>query len=426
MELKPGYKMTEVGVIPEDWNFLLLENIIDKIVGGGTPRRDSPEFWGGAIPWATVKDFTTFSSKKTQEYISEEGVFSSATHIIPAGTLIIATRIALGKTSIYEIDIAINQDLKAIFFKININVKFMHYWCQWQEKNFQSLGNGSTVQGISLDLLKKIHIALPSNREQQSIAAALSDVDELLSSLDRLIAKKKDVRLAAMQELLTGKTRLPGFSGPWSKKLFGELFEFLPTNAYTRAQFAEEGTIRNIHYGDILTKYENYIDVNKSALPFINDSLSIRSYEKKSFLTDGDIIIANTAEDSSVGKAVEVINVNGKILSGQHTFLCRPKIKFIKKFLGYIINAYDFQNQMNAYITGIKVSSISKFSISKLKLKFPPLMQEQQAIASVLSDMDAEIEALEARRDKVQNLKTGMMQELLTGRTRLVSTGATA
>ena len=281
----------------------MLENIIDKIVGGGTPRRDSPEFWGSAIPWATVKDFTTFSSKKTQEYISEEGVFSSATHIIPAGTLIIATRIALGKTSIYEIDIAINQDLKAIFFKININVKFMHYWCQWQEKNFQSLGNGSTVQGISLDLLKKIHIALPSNREQQSIAAALSDVDELLSSLDRLIAKKKDVRLAAMQELLTGKTRLPGFSGPWSKKLFGELFEFLPTNAYTRAQFAEEGTIRNIHYGDILTKYENYIDVNKSALPFINDSLSIRSYEKKSFLTDGDIIIANTAEDSSVGKA---------------------------------------------------------------------------------------------------------------------------
>ena len=229
-----------------------------------------------------------------------------------------------------------------------------------------------------------------------------------------------------MQELLTGKKRLPGFDEPWSEKLFGELFEFLPTNAYTRAQFTDEGTINNIHYGDILMMYENYIDVNKSTLPFINESLSNKLYTKKSFVMNGDIVIANTAEDYTVGKAVEVINVNRKILSGQHTFLCRPKIEFIKKFLGYIINAYYFQNQINTYITGIKVYSISKFNISKLKLKFPINLKEQQAIVSILSDMDAEIEALEARRDKVRNIKTGMMQELLTGKTRLISAGETA
>ena len=267
-------------------------------------------------------------------------------------------------------------------------------------------------------------IKIPNSpHEQCAIAAALSDVDALLDAQERLIAKKRHIKLAAMQQLLSGKTRLPGFQKPWIKKIFGEIFEFLPTTTYSRSQFVERGSIRNIHYGDILTKFSFLIDITKDKLPFLNEILSEKKYPERCFLQNGDVVIANTAEDLTVGKAVEVVNVDGKILSGQHTFLCRPKIRFGKRFLGYLINSKKFHGQLAAYVTGIKVSSISKTSLSCLFLEFPPSLDEQRAIAAVLSDMDAELAALEARRDKLRAVRQGMMQELLTGRTRLVGAG---
>lgn len=142
--------------------------------------------------------------------------------------------------------------------------------------------------------------------------------------------------------------------------------------------------------------------------------------DKEAVDREGDLIIADTAEDSTVGKCVELVNVHGKVLSGQHTMLCRPKIAFAPKFLGYYMNAECFHNQMLPFITGIKVSSISKANISTLALKYPTLVEEQQAIAQVFSDMDNEIAQLEKKLSKYQQIKQGMMQKLLTGRIRLV------
>lgn len=207
-QVSPAFQITEAGTIPDDWHVTLFGDIVTKIVGGGTPKRDSPEFWGGDIPWATVKDFATFSFDKTQEYITQKGVSASATHIIPAGTLIIATRMALGKTAIYKVNVAINQDLKAVIFNQGIDTNFIRYWFQWQEKNIQSLGSGSTVLGISTDLLKKISIAMPSLAEQQAIASVLSDMDAEIEALEARRDKVRHIKAGMMQELLTGKTRL--------------------------------------------------------------------------------------------------------------------------------------------------------------------------------------------------------------------------
>ena len=223
-----------------------------------------------------------------------------------------------------------------------------------------------------------------------------------------------------MQELLTGKKRLPGFSVEWSQAPFGDLFDFLPTNAFTRDQMTDTGTIQNVHYGDILTKYGACLDMAKTDVPYLLESVSVRKYSESSYVREGDVIIADTAEDSTVGKCVELVNVCGKVLSGQHTMLCRPKITFAPKFLGYYMNAECFHNQMLPFITGIKVSSISKANISTLVLKYPTLIEEQQAIAQVFSDMDNEIAQLEKKLAKYQQIKQGMMQELLTGRIRLV------
>lgn len=280
---------------------------------------------------------------------------------------------------------------------------------------------GTTMAGLNEKILSSIPLFLPVDIDEQSaIAETFSDIDRLISSLQKLIKKKKAIKQGALQELLTGKKRLPGFSVEWRQALFGDLFDFLPTNAFTRDQMTDNGTIQNVHYGDILTKYRACLDMAKTDVPYLLESVSVRKYSESSYVRAGDVIIADTAEDSTVGKCVELVNVHGKVLSGQHTMLCRPKVTFAPKFLGYYMNAGCFHNQMLPFITGIKVSSISKANISTLVLKYPTLVEEQQAIAQVFSDMDDEIAQLEKKLAKYQQIKQGMMQELLTGRIRLV------
>lgn len=162
------------------------------------------------------------------------------------------------------------------------------------------------------------------------------------------------------------------------------------------------------------------LDISNTNVPYLSETVSAKRYSESSYARSGDVIIADTAEDTTVGKCIELVNVCGKVLSGQHTMLCRPKVSFAPKFLGYYMNADCFHNQMLPFITGIKVSSISKTNVSALRLKYPSLIEEQQEIAAVFSDMDDETEQLEKELTKYQQIKQGMMQELLTGRIRLV------
>lgn len=215
-----------------------------------------------------------------------------------------------------------------------------------------------------------------------------------MTSLQKLIDKKKVIKQGTMQELLTGKRRLLGFDQIWEKKFFGDVFEFMPTNSLTREQMGAVGTVKNIHYGDILTRYGAYLDADDSTIPAIIDENLVGKYNNTAYVQSGDIIIADTAEDNTVGKAVELIHVKCRMLSGQHTMLCRPRGKFAERFLGYYINSVDFHDQMIPYITGIKVSSISKASLLSLEMYIPPV-EEQTAIAQILTDMDNEIEQLE-------------------------------
>lgn len=295
------------------------------------------------------------------------------------------------------------------------------YLCAFLESlDYTDLNSGTAQPKLNQEKCKNIEIYLPEFEEQTAIAEALSDIDGLISSLQKLIEKKKAIKQGTMQELLTGKKRLPGFSVEWSQAPFGDLFDFLPTNAFTRDQMTDTGTIQNVHYGDILTKYGACLDMANTDVPYLLETVSVRKYSESSYIREGDVIIADTAEDSTVGKCVELVNVYGKVLSGQHTMLCRPKVTFAPKFLGYYMNAECFHDQMLPFITGIKVSSISKANISMLVLKYPTLVEEQQAIAQVFSDMDEEIAQLEKKLTKYQQIKQGMMQELLTGRVRLV------
>jgi type I restriction enzyme, S subunit len=196
----PGFK--------GEWEVKRLGDVVEKLIGGGTPSRTNPAFWGNEIPWVTVKDFATFDPRRTQECITHIGLKNSASHLIPKGTLITSTRMALGMTSIYNVDVAINQDLKAIFLKSNTSVKFLFYWFEKNAQAIDSLGSGSTVKGISVSQLSSFPFRLPSLGEQTAIAEILSDMDDELTALEAKLAKTRDVKQGMMQVLLTGEVRL--------------------------------------------------------------------------------------------------------------------------------------------------------------------------------------------------------------------------
>jgi type I restriction enzyme, S subunit len=192
----------------EGWAVKEFGELTEQIVGGGTPSRINPLFWGNEIPWVTVKDFATFNPIQTQEYITKEGLKNSASHLIPKGIIITSTRMALGKAVIYEVDVSINQDLKAIFLKKNVDTKFFFYWFQFNSKFIADLGSGSTVMGLSLPDLRKIKVALPPLEEQTRIATILSDMDAEIATLENKLEKYRAVKAGMMQNLLTGRIRL--------------------------------------------------------------------------------------------------------------------------------------------------------------------------------------------------------------------------
>ena len=191
------------------WKKTTLGACLAKIMGGGTPSRKIEEYWNGNIPWATVKDFSTYCPTATQERITSLGLANSASHLIPAGTLIIATRMNVGKVSIYDVDVAINQDLKALFPNRNICPKYLFFLLTFLQSKIEKLGTGSTVNGIRVEQLRNFEITLPSVlEEQKAIAGVLSDIDADIGKLLQKLNKLKQIRQGMMSELLTGRIRL--------------------------------------------------------------------------------------------------------------------------------------------------------------------------------------------------------------------------
>jgi type I restriction enzyme S subunit len=191
-----------------EWEVRRLGDVLERIVGGGTPSRSNPNYWDGEIPWVTVKDFATFDPIQAQESITFEGLKSSASHLISRGTLITSTRMALGRAVIYEVDVAINQDLKALFPKKFLHTKFLYYWFKQNAEAIDDLGSGSTVKGISLGDLRAIPFHLASLSEQTAIVAVLSDMDADLAALEARRDKTRALKQGMMQALLTGRIRL--------------------------------------------------------------------------------------------------------------------------------------------------------------------------------------------------------------------------
>ena len=278
-------------------------------------------------------------------------------------------------------------------------------------------GQGAIHANIGQGDLAQVFVQVPPIVEQRAVAEALLDVDDLISAEERLVAKQLDLRHAMASALLSGRTRLAGFGRPWTRIRLDRAFALLPTANNPRADLIDGGDIAYVHYGDIHATSAVMLDCASVQLPRIASTKVGRAAK----LRDGDLIVADASEDyGGIGKSVEVANVAGRhVVAGLHTFLLRGDRTILADgFKGHIQAMPHYRAALKRLATGISVLGISKSSLLSIELVLPELA-EQRAIAAVLADADAQVMALRERLVKIRQVKIGMAQELLSGRSRL-------
>lgn len=403
-EIAKGYKKTEVGVIPEDWEVKELGEIILKTKLGGNYSNTEKDTGLPLIKMGNISRGNINLNKI--EYIKDESEINKD-DILNYGDVLFNTRNTLelvGKVAIWKNELSIafyNSNLLRMEFKKNIIASnfYMNYIFNNQNSIKQlkgfAIGTTSVAAIYNRDLYKML-IPIPPLQEQKAIAEALSDVDSLISSLEKLIDKKKKIKEGAMQELLTGKKRLEGFSGEWEVKRLGEIVDVLdnfrkPLNENERQKM--KGNIP-------------YCGAN-GVVGYVDD-----------YIIDDEIILI--AEDGGYFDEYKTrpiaYKMTGKCWVNNHAHILKSKIKIDQNFIFYSIvnkNILDF-------ITGGTRAKLNKSQLIKIEIFLPKEKEEQTAIANILSDMDSEISSLETKLEKYKQIKQGMMQELLTGRIRLV------
>lgn len=211
----------------------------------------------------------------------------------------------------------------------------------------------------------------------------------------------------------TPKLRFSGYTDDWEQRKLGELFESLQNNTLSRADLStEQGNAKNVHYGDILVKYGEVLNVSEEELPMIADAAVITKY-KSSFLQNGDVIVADTAEDETVGKCTEIAGLQEEIvISGLHTIPYRPLFKFASGYLGYYMNSAAYHNQLLPLMQGIKVTSISKSAMQNTDIVYPKSVDEQKQIGEYFRNLDNLITLHQCKLEKLQNMKKSCLQKM--------------
>jgi type I restriction enzyme S subunit len=407
VEVKPGYKQTDVGVIPEEWEATTIGDVA-SFSGGSQPPRSTFKFTptNGFVRLIQIRDYKT---DDFATFIPEPLVRKRCTE----------DDIMIGRYGppIFQILRGLNGAYNVALIKSTPSTKIdREYFFNVlrQDSLFQlieALSRRSSGQtGVEMPALKGFGLPLPPLPEQRAIAGVLSDVDALIGGLDQLIAKKRDLKQAAMQQLLTGQTRLPGFHGEWAVKRLGDVGAFAKGRGIKKDEVVADG-LPCVRYGEIYLHHNDYLRAFNS---FITPATAKESQR----IEKGDLLFAGSGETAEeIGKCVAFLG-DEEAYAGGDIVIFRP-VDQDSKFLGYLMNHSSVVSQKACMGQGDAVVHISARNLARLEFHRPSL-PEQTPIAEVLTDLDAELAALEQHREKTRALKQGMMQELLTGRTRLV------
>lgn len=313
-------------------------------------------------------------------------------------------------------EIGIVSPAYPVFEAIKINPVYLKYYFESElfRKAIHNLSQGSTRTALKYKDLSEIEILLPPIKEQERIMKVLEDVSSIIEKNNQILELVKKQKKETMTLILED-------SYTWNEKTFEEIFEIKPNNSLSRDKLNYfRGDYKNIHYGDILVKYEEIVDIKENKnVPYINldENNKLNNCME---LSDGDIIIADTAEDETVGKAIEIKNSQGeKVVSGLHTIACRPKLKFANGYLGYYINSNEFHKQLIPLMQGIKVLGITKNNITKRTFIRYPDLNIQSKIVNIMECYSKKEFLLLNQTKKYKKLRHGLMQKLLTGKVRV-------
>jgi type I restriction enzyme S subunit len=427
MELRSGYKLTDVGVIPVDWETPLLDSVA-KRGSGHTPDKAHPEYWGGSIKWISLQD----TSRLDQLYIYDTaakitlaGIANSSAKMHAAGTVVMTRDAGVGKSAIMADDMAVSQHFMAWACGSLLNNHYLYYWLQARKSEFERIAMGNTIKTIGLPYFKKLTIPLPTKVEQEAIAEVLSNADALIESLDQLIAKKRHIKQGTMQELLTGKRRLPGFE---RKKGYKRTDAGIIAEDWILADAGSIGRFKGgcgfpiVYQGSISGEYPFFkvSDMNNEG----NESLMETA---NNYISEP--IRRRLGAYAFPAKTIVFAKVGAAVFLERKKILTRPSC-IDNNMAGYILSAdgvdhryihfFMLNFRLGSLVSTTALPSLSGSVLNAIKIPLPPTKAEQETIAGILSDMGAEIAALESKLAKTRQIKQGMMHNLLTGRIRLV------
>lgn len=368
------------------FNVAILENIATTS-SGGTPSRGNIDFYKGDIPWITtgeLRDDYIFDSK---EHITQEALDNSSAKVFPAGTVLMAMYGAtIGRLGILQLDAATNQACCAFFPNPNkLNARYLYNWLFYHRNELIEMGTGAGQPNISQNIIKKLEIDLPEIEEQNNIVEVLSDIDKLISTQEALIDKKQAMKQGAMQVLLTGKQRVNGFTGKWVAK---KLKDIAPL------QRGFDLPVSSIVDGKFPVVFSN----------------GINAWHNR-FMVKGPGVV--------MGRSGTI----GKISYVDEDYWPHNTSLWVTDFCGnypkYVY--YLFQTlTWDMYMSGSGVPTLNRNDVHECELIIPADLDEQVVIARILEDMDNEVTIQQINLEKIKRIKSGMMDNLLTGRIRLI------
>lgn len=414
VEMKSGYKMTEVGVIPEDWEVKELSSISAIKSGKRLPKGSLVTSSKTSYPYIRVIDMNMgylnlsnimYVPENVQPMISKYIISKNDIYISVAGTLGLVGKIP------EELDGANLTENANRITEIQCNRDYLMYYMM--SPLIQNVIEAERTIGaqpkLALQRIRDFYIVLPGdNREQTAIATALSDVDSLISALTKKIEKKKAIKQGLMQQLLTGKKRLSGFNDKWKSMLLGDIAE-VKDGTHQTPQYVKSGgkpfySVENVTADDF--KNVKYISLEEH-----------KALTSNYRIEKGDVLMTR------IGSIGCCKYVDWDVDASFYVSLALLKIneKYDSKFISYLSNIKSFKEEvmLNSLVFAIP-QKINLGNISLIKVYIPTSKAEQTAIANILSDCDSEIAALEEKRDKYKEIKQGMMQQLLTGKIRLI------
>ena len=414
---RPGYKQTEVGVIPEEWEVCPVrqkgEVVTGKALAVNAPGPQRPYLRTKNVFDGRIDIDDVLTMPMTDEQFAQFRVRNGDVLLNEGQSLELVGRCAIYQDE-YPEPCAIQNALLRFRARAGVSDKFASYLfrhCQ-QTGVFARIALQTTsVAHLGGSRFERLCLAWPTEAEQRAIAEALSDVYGLLGGLDRLIAKKRDLKQAAMQQLLTGQTRLPGFHGEWEETTLGEIGECIIGLTYKPENVVEHGLLvlrsSNVQNGRLA--YDDNVHVNLKVAEHL-------------YTREGDILICvRNGSRALIGKCAVIDQTATGVTFGAFMSVYRTKHWC---FIHHAFQADNIQRQIRDNI-GATINQITNKDMKAFRVKLPSV-PEQTAIAEVLTEMDLELAALEQRREKTRALKQAMMQELLTGRIRLVKPGTAA